>query len=280
MKLLLYLILVHLIADFILQDDKLAKSKTDFYKNGRKKLSFKNPLIIHGVSIFITMQVLHLFFSPWENILVLSILITLIHILIDHIKLVNTQSKGRKGMLFFLMDQFIHLISIYFLGSIFSINYQEKYLNLIGNYITSFKASQIKIPNLSENTLICIIIFIAFSIISGYIISYILEEYQAVIEEREGEKSNNQVQKTNKVSGSISEKEKKLGIRIGIIERMLIIIFVASVQFGALGLILAGKSLARFEELKNKKFAEYYLLGTLCSFLFGVAGGLIIQVVK
>lgn len=44
---------------------------------------------------------------------------------------------------------------------------------------------------------------------------------------------------------------------------MRLFLFVAAGQFGALGLILAGKSLARFEDLKDKEFAEYYLLA-LC----------------
>jgi len=37
---------------------------------------------------------------------------------------------------------------------------------------------------------------------------------------------------------------------------------------------LAAKSIARFQELKERKFAEYYLIGTLSSILFAMLVGI------
>ena len=44
-----------------------------------------------------------------------------------------------------------------------------------------------------------------------------------------------------------------------------------------IGLIFAGKSIARFRELKDERFAEYFLIGTLLSVVIALAGGIIIQ---
>jgi hypothetical protein len=42
------------------------------------------------------------------------------------------------------------------------------------------------------------------------------------------------------------------------------------------GLILTAKSIARYPEFKSKRFAEYFLIGTLLSISIGVVGGLIL----
>ena len=63
---------------------------------------------------------------------------------------------------------------------------------------------------------------------------------------------------------------------IGIIERLLILIFILSAQFQAIGFLVAAKSIFRFSEIQkegNPK-AEYFLLGTLASFLIAVLVGM------
>ena len=42
------------------------------------------------------------------------------------------------------------------------------------------------------------------------------------------------------------------------------------------GLILTGKSIARFPEFKEARFAEYFLIGTLLSFLLSILGGIVL----
>lgn len=55
------------------------------------------------------------------------------------------------------------------------------------------------------------------------------------------------------------------GTLIGILERFLLLILGFSGQIGAIGFILAAKSLARFNQLNDREFAEKYLVGTLLS---------------
>jgi hypothetical protein len=69
---------------------------------------------------------------------------------------------------------------------------------------------------------------------------------------------------------------KGAGRLIGILERTLMLPMILYGQWGAIGLLLAAKSIARFEELKVRKFAEYYLVGTLMSLLVALAVGAVL----
>lgn len=64
------------------------------------------------------------------------------------------------------------------------------------------------------------------------------------------------------------------GRTIGVLERALALTLVLVGQYGALGLIVAAKSLARFKALEDREFAEYFLIGTLASLLLALLGGL------
>jgi hypothetical protein len=60
-------------------------------------------------------------------------------------------------------------------------------------------------------------------------------------------------------------REYNAGRFIGVLERLLVYVFVLQGQYAAIGLILAAKSFARFRELDRREFAEYVLIGTLLS---------------
>lgn len=64
---------------------------------------------------------------------------------------------------------------------------------------------------------------------------------------------------------------------IGILERMIVLTLVLVGQWGALGLVVAAKSIARFRNLDNRAFSEYYLIGTLASILIATVSGLLVR---
>lgn len=70
---------------------------------------------------------------------------------------------------------------------------------------------------------------------------------------------------------------KYAGLVIGFLERFIILTFVLLNQYSAIAFIFTAKSIARFEELKNRIFAEYYLIGTLSSVSFTIFCGEIIK---
>jgi hypothetical protein len=68
------------------------------------------------------------------------------------------------------------------------------------------------------------------------------------------------------------------GRTIGALERALTLTFVLLGEYAAIGWIIAAKSLARFKALEDREFAEYFLIGTLASFLLAVAVGVGIRI--
>jgi hypothetical protein len=57
----------------------------------------------------------------------------------------------------------------------------------------------------------------------------------------------------------------RIGATIGALERILIVTFILTGTAAAVGIVIAVKTLARFKQLDDRGFAEYYLLGTLAS---------------
>jgi hypothetical protein len=65
------------------------------------------------------------------------------------------------------------------------------------------------------------------------------------------------------------------GAVIGTLERALVLTLVLTSQYTAIGLALTAKSIARYKELEDRRFAEYYLIGTLASILFAIGTGIL-----
>ncbi|MFI2742842.1 DUF3307 domain-containing protein [Zhouia sp. PK063] len=77
------------------------------------------------------------------------------------------------------------------------------------------------------------------------------------------------------------EKDESLtnaGKYIGILERLLVFIFIVTQHWEGVGFLIAAKSIFRFGDLteaKDRKLTEYILIGTLLSFGIAIAVGLI-----
>jgi hypothetical protein len=67
----------------------------------------------------------------------------------------------------------------------------------------------------------------------------------------------------------------RVGATIGVLERILIVVFVLTGSEAAIGFVVAAKTLARFRLLDDRDFAEYYLLGTLASVAVAIITALI-----
>ncbi len=66
----------------------------------------------------------------------------------------------------------------------------------------------------------------------------------------------------------------RVGSTIGVLERILIVVFVLTGTDVAIGFVVAAKTLARFKLLDDRAFAEYYLLGTLASVAVAIVSAL------
>jgi hypothetical protein len=67
----------------------------------------------------------------------------------------------------------------------------------------------------------------------------------------------------------------RVGATIGVLERLLILTLILVGAEAAIGFVIAAKTLARFRQLDDRDFAEYYLLGTLASVSIAIVTGLI-----
>lgn len=71
------------------------------------------------------------------------------------------------------------------------------------------------------------------------------------------------------------------GQYIGILERLLVFVFIVTGHWEGVGFLIAAKSIFRFSDLtqsKDRKLTEYILIGTLLSFGLAILVGLICQV--
>jgi hypothetical protein len=66
------------------------------------------------------------------------------------------------------------------------------------------------------------------------------------------------------------QREYDLGRIIGMLERVFLYFLIIWQQIGAIAILIALKSLARYKELEDKHFAEYFLIGSLLSILTAV----------
>jgi hypothetical protein len=64
---------------------------------------------------------------------------------------------------------------------------------------------------------------------------------------------------------------------IGMLERGIILTLALLGEFGAISFVFVAKSMARFKQLEERQFAEYYLIGTLLSFFFALIVGIVSQ---
>jgi hypothetical protein len=77
--------------------------------------------------------------------------------------------------------------------------------------------------------------------------------------------------------GSISSEGFAHGRMIGQVERIIVVLVVMLGNLQALAFFFAAKGLIRSKELENRRNADYFLLGSLASFLIALASGLILQ---
>lgn len=73
------------------------------------------------------------------------------------------------------------------------------------------------------------------------------------------------------------QEEYERGKWIGILERTFVYFLVIFNQIGAIAVIIALKSLARFNELNKKSFAEYFLIGSLLSLLVAALPAVVVR---
>ncbi len=285
----LMLLLAHLIADFWLQTDQMVKDKMKYLK----KHSFH-----HMLTTGIALLIIWMYHFKFENIIFYFILplffILITHILIDLLKLKLVDSTRRiktdnmKILGLFLMDQVLHAAIILMACTLF---FQMEVQEMATNLIDLFGTSSMHPVN---TLLFMIIIFILATSVSGHIVRHIIGSLPSELANFEGEltlsnKMMNAKKKMQpKTENSFKEEYhyftyssplRSRGRLIGYIERLLVISLTVIGAYQSIAFIIAAKSIARFKQLDDRNWAEYFLLGTLSSIFLGLVLGLVVQAV-
>ena len=180
---------------------------------------------------------------PQTGFIIYALVIAVSHWLIDLLKL-----SFRESLSGFIFDQLLHIVVIFAVSVIYN---ATDLLPL--QKIDSMFSFSISLPLLIAGALFC-------CKPANILIKKILQRYQL------GE-------------GASCRNMKNAGALIGCLERLLTLIFVLIGQYGAIGFVVAAKSILRFKDSDTDR-TEYVLVGTLLSFGIAIAVGLIMEKVK
>ncbi|WP_347925337.1 DUF3307 domain-containing protein [Pontimicrobium sp. SW4] len=164
------------------------------------------------------------------------------HLIIDAIKLIIQKKKTKR--LWFFIDQISHLLVIIIVYYVFTDN--------------SFSIEQL----LTENNLLLLVCLLFLTLPTSIIMKTIFSKWN--------------ISKLTENNESL----KDAGKYIGILERILVFIFIIFDHWEAVGFLITAKSVFRFGDLKeskHRKLTEYILIGTLISFGIAIAVGLLFK---
>lgn len=225
---LIRLITAHLLTDFVLQPSTWVKA--------RKEKHLKAKEFWWHIGLTTVIAACFTNFDTWW--VAVSIFIT--HGLIDWWK-----SYRNDSILYFGIDQTLHLLVIFFIwqcrftGFVMPLKWMKDYHFTPQFWVISLGA-----------------IFLTSPI--GIVIGMCTKSFREKIE--------------NHATDSLEN----AGTLIGILERLIVFLFVLISQYEAIGLLIAAKSIIRLKD-NNQKMSEYVLVGTLLSVAVAIVTGYIVS---
>ena len=240
----LLLLAGHILSDFLFQTASVARDK------GRKV----SVLLLHGLLTYLVHAAL--LFPFWNGPVLLGLaLLALLHIGIDWLKPRIFANDGQTLSAFFL-DQGFHLATLIALSWVIASR---------GDARATLQATLMPAGYLDLYVRAMVIIAgFAFNGKGGTaVVRLLLNRFPAISE----------------LLGKDRTGTYAMGQMIGNLERFILYLLVLLGHWGALGFVIAAKSIARFKELDEKGFADYYLIGTLASVLVALISGVMVGLI-
>lgn len=182
------------------------------------------------------------YFLGVESFLSIFLLVAIPHLLIDLWKLYQPRTT-----FYYLVDQMMHILHLALIFLIFS--NQVIFMSTFFNNLFLLKA------------LIVIIGWLLLWQPAGITIGKLTKKYREEIDEADKDTS-----------------LPEAGKMIGLLERTLIFILILQGQLGAVGFLIAAKSILRYSDHKEVnnpiRLSEYVIIGTMMSFLVAILVGL------
>lgn len=199
-------------------------------------------VIIHAVILCL------LFITDLQQYWVLLLFVTIAHLAIDSLKIWIEKISVFKPIFLFVIDQLLHLAVL--IGVVF--------------YMYGLSADILS-KIFSTQNLMYLIAFLIIAVVSPVFLRIFFSKW------------NQENDFTTKKRESLLD----AGMLIGIMERLIIILFIQVGFLSGIGFLLAAKSIFRFGDLtnaKDTKFTEYILVGTLASFLIAIVVGYMLRI--
>lgn len=218
----------------------------DFILQPKKWVKEKEKKKLKSLKLYfhIAIHFLLLFLIVWDlSFWSLLVTIGLSHFVIDAIKLVFQNKKTRRR--WFFIDQLLHIVSIF-----------------IAYYI--FTNATFSIASIDKENVLLLATCLLF-----------LTQPVSIIMKAIFGKWN--IEKLTKGNESLND----AGKYIGILERLLVFIFIITNHWEAVGFLITAKSVFRFGDLKeskHRKLTEYILIGTLISFGIAIVTGILFTI--
>jgi hypothetical protein len=245
-KLALTLLLAYLIGDFWPQSSAMVRGKSQGLRAYFVHGCVHFLLVVSGIVIFAGLQWLT---SIWFWVVVL--LYVAVHLMIDCVKQ-SFVSRGpwKDSTTVLVADQLARISAVVVTAWLLT----RPSWSVLGSEFRWSAAT-------GERVLEACTVYVAVMFAGGYLIRYLTRNLGTGME---------------MAGGTAEEEVKNAGMYIGWLERFLVLTAIVVQSPSLVGLILTGKSIARFPELKDDRFAEYFLIGTLLSIGLAVVGGLIL----
>jgi hypothetical protein len=179
----------------------------------------------------------------------LSIILTLIHWIIDSIKVFLLEKNTKIEKELFIADQTLHIITILVLWF--------TYFNM-WNLLTV----TITIPFTNYNFSLLLLAYLWLIYPVSFLMKYVS---QSIAENINPTPKNNDVEKEHG------------GKKIGQFERVIILTLVLLKQYEAIGFLITGKSIIRFADHNSNLRSEYVLVGTMMSYAIAILTGVCVN---
>lgn len=239
------LMIGHLLGDFYFQTNKLADNK---------KKSFAYTVLhclVYSLTLFVVLTITT---GKLVEYILPTLLIGALHLLVDGIKcgIYKCVNLDKKELPIFITDQLIHIGILFVINCLYTVKYSVDWIPVVSeNFLISM-----------QNAPVIIFAFLLCGKPAAIIVSLVFGLIPKTIEKAD---AGNVV-----IIGSNKQENVRIGSWIGILEREIILILGLLGQYGAIGFVIAAKSLARHSQLNEPAFAEKYLIGTLLSSLIAL----------
>ncbi|WP_035397354.1 DUF3307 domain-containing protein [Exiguobacterium sp. OS-77] len=261
MTVLLSLILVHLLADFPLQTRRMAQLKHRHRRILFQHLAVHASLMLLVLAFFVIRGQLTLDIAGW-----LGGSILVFHALLD----ASPLKRRVKQAAAYWIDQALHIAAIIALTWVF----------VPIDWSLSFGRP--------EQVLWILCFSLVTTELLGHGIALMLAPFAPRLIEAHFERKVTRKEQLDGVSRTVTHEVEDsarsyttelngIGRYIGLVERAIITLLVVTNATGAIGFIIALKALARFKQFEDRRFAEYYIIGSLLSILGAILCGLAIR---